>query len=121
MNRQEFQDMLWSELPAIRKRLVGKKRAERLAKIAIEQCPVEILQHVQEGGKQREVLLAAWRANVKKRYCVEHGEDAVTFGPLFWILISPVLQYIVKRILEWWFESRSHRVILAGWQKEMTA
>ena len=61
----------------------------------------------------------AWAGDVKRSYCLICGDEK-TFGPLFWILISPILQHILTRLIEWWFDRPSHRVIMTGWKRELT-
>jgi hypothetical protein len=119
LNKGELFEAIWDELPFFRRHLLGREKIEDLFLISIEQSPESLFQHVTASPNSQEVVLTAWGQSVKRGYCLLYGED-VTFGPLFWILISPVLQYMLKRILEWWFESRSHRVLFAGWKQEAT-
>lgn len=119
MTQQELRDRLWSELPVLRRNLLGREKVDDLITIAIEQCPLEYFQHISHGSNEQEVVAAAWGQNVKRGYGLLYGEDA-KFGPLFWILITPLIQYLLKRLLDWWFESRANRVLLAGWKKELT-
>jgi hypothetical protein len=120
MTQQELRDQLWSELPVLRRNLVGREKVDDVITIAIEQCPLEFFQHISQGSNEQGVVLAAWGQSVNRGYRLLYGEEA-QFGPLFWILISPLIQYLLKRLLEWWFESRVNRVKMAGWQKELTS
>jgi hypothetical protein len=119
MTQQELRDQLWQELPLIRRNIIGREKVDDIITIAIEQCPLEFIQHISEGSAEKEIVTAAWGQSVKRGYDLLYGEDA-TFGPLFWILLSPVIQYLIKRLLEWWFESRTNRVLMAGWRRELT-
>jgi hypothetical protein len=119
MTQQELRDQLWQELPLIRRNIIGREKVDDIITIAIEQCPLEFIQHISEGSAEKEIVTAAWGQSVKRGYDLLYGEDA-TFGPLIWILLSPVIQYLIKRLLEWWFESRTNRVLMAGWRRELT-
>ena len=116
MTQQELRDQLWRELPVLRRNILGRERVDDLITIAIEQFPEEYARH---GQSSQDVVAMAWSQDVKRGYYLLYGED-VTFGPLFWILISPVIQYLLKRLLEWWFESSANRVKMAGWRRELT-
>jgi hypothetical protein len=120
MTQQELRGQLWRELPVLRRSLVGREKVDDIITIAIEQCPLEFFQHISQGSNEQGVVLAAWGQSVNRGYRLLYGEEA-QFGPLFWILISPLIQYLLKRLLEWWFESRANRVKMAGWQKELTS
>jgi hypothetical protein len=115
VNQQELRDQLWRELPVLRRNIIGREKVDDIITIAIEQCPLEFFQHISQGSNEQDVALAAWGQSVKRGY----GEEA-QFGPLFWILVSPLIQYLLKRLLEWWFESRANRVKMAGWRRELT-
>lgn len=119
MTQRELRDQLWSELPVVRRNLIGREKVDDMITIAIEQCPLEFFQHVSQGSNEQDVALAAWGQSVKRGYGLLYGEEA-QFGPLFWILVSPLIQYLLKRLLEWWFESRANRVKMAGWRRELT-
>jgi hypothetical protein len=121
MNREELCDKIWEDLPSLRKWLVGKDRVDALVSLAVEQCPIEILSHVQGRPESHEVVVFAWKSAVKRRYCIQHEEDGAQFGPLFWIIVSPILQCIVTRLLAWGLEANSHKLLIAGWKKELTA
>lgn len=113
----ELREEIWESLPSLRKHLIGRERIEDLITVAIEQSPCQFADCIAQGSPEEEVFLAAWGRDVKKAYCLKTGND-VQFGPLFWILVSPILQYILQRLLDWWFSASSHRVLMAGWHRE---
>lgn len=119
MTQEELRERLWEELPLVRRNILGKERVDDLITLAIEQFPVEYIHHAAAGSSERDVVAAAWGQSIKRGYSLLYGED-VKFGPLFWILISPVIQYLIQRLLEWWSESRANQVIMAGWRRELT-
>lgn len=119
MTQQELREQLWQELPVLRRNIIGRERVNDIITIAIEQCPLEFIRHISDGSTEKDVVIAAWKQSVKRGYDLLYGED-VTFGPLFWILLSPVIQYLLKRLLEWWFDSHANRVRMAGWRRGLT-
>jgi len=121
MTFEELKDQMWRELPVLRRNMVGKRRIDELVEIAIDQCPIQFVEHVSRGGDESEVILSAWRQAVKRGHCLLHGEHNVQFGPLFWVLVGPLLQILLKKLLDWWFESARNRVLMVGWQRSMTS
>lgn len=117
-SREELHEIVWRSLPYLRKRLVGRERIDRITDIAIDRAPLEVMPYVSSGSSEEEVVCRAWQIAVKTRYCAAHGEDAIQFGPMFWIIVAPLIQYAIKAILEWWLESRGNRDLLAGLRRE---
>lgn len=121
MKIKDLQDRLWKQTPVLRRNLVGRERFDDLVIVAIEQSPIEFVRHVCRGEDSEKVLIAAWSQSVKRGYCLMHGStDEKTFGPIFWLLIGPLLQVLLTKILEWWFESPRNKVLLAGWRRRLT-
>lgn len=121
MTISELQDRIWRQLPLLRRNLIGRERFDDLVIVAIEQSPIEFVRHITRGENSEDVLIAAWGQSVKRGYYLMHGStDEKAFGPIFWILIGPLLQVLLKKILEWWFESSKNKVLLAGWRRRLT-
>lgn len=118
MNRVGLHDMVWRSLPVLRRNLVGRERMNRVVDLCIDRAPLEVLPLVQDRPSEREVVATVWKSAVKGLYCRKYGEDAIQFGPLFWIVISPLIQFAIAKIIEWFWQSASNRVLLAGWRKE---
>lgn len=119
MTREELVQDIWNGLPMLRRNLLGRKRIERFVEIAVAESPLEILQYVSDRSHQAEIVAATWKGSVKKGYCVKYGDDSVQFGPLFWIIAIPLIQYIVKKLMERWFGDRRARIAIAAWRQEM--
>ena len=119
VTQDQLRDKLWLSVPPVRRLIIGRERIDDIITMSIENAPLDYIHLVQGEGVEQDVLLKAWEADVKRCYCAICG-DEVTFGPLFWILIGPIVQLLLKKLLEWWFESHSHRVLMAGWKQEMT-
>lgn len=115
MTIEDLQSRIWGDLPPLRKNLVGRDRVDDLVLIAVEQSPIEFISHLKPGSGECEVFSAAWGQSVKRGYCLLYPE----MGPIFWLLISPVLQAILRRLLEWWWESSNNRILLAGWKRRL--
>lgn len=115
MTISELQDRIWDDLPFLRKNLVGRDRVDDLVLVAVEQSPIEFMGHVEPKSRECDVVSAAWGQSVKRGYCLLYPE----MGPIFWLLIGPVLQAVIARLLEWWWESSNHRILLAGWKRRL--
>lgn len=120
MQFSQLQEDIWKQLPVLRRNLVGRERVNDLIMMAVEQCPIEFVSQLTKGSRKEAVVEKVWEHSVKRSYCLVYGEEA-EFGPIFWLLVSPLLQIILRKLLEWWWESRSHRCLMAGWQKRMTS
>lgn len=116
--RQEFRDMVWDSLPVLRRNLVGRRRIDTIVDLCVDRAPLEVLPYIHDRPGEEAVVMKVWQQSVKGLYCREYGEDAIAFGPLFWIVVSPLIQYAITRILAWFWESRANRVLIAGWRKE---
>ena len=106
-SQEDLRESLWKSVPPARRLLVGRERIDDIITMAIENAPIEHINLVGSPGPEQDVVLKAWENDVKRCYCLVCG-DEVTFGPLFWILIGPIVQIMLKKIIEWWFESHSH-------------
>lgn len=94
---ENFQNLVWSSLSPIRKRIVGRERVNDLIAITIEQSPVRLLHHVVSGSTGEQVVVDEWHTGVRRMLDSQ-------FGPIFWLLLSPVLSVIIQKLLEWWWD-----------------
>lgn len=118
MTKDELREELWDSLPWLRRSLLGRRRIDRMIESCVSQAPVQLLRHVAGRQDQIDVVTAAWRGNAKKSYCTNYGQDVIEFGPLFWIVASAVLQFLITKILEWWFDRRECRELIDAWRAE---
>ena len=79
---------------------------DRMVEMAVEEFPVG-----SEPVHTEEVLRARLRLRVRQQY----GSVIAT------ILIGVMVSLIVKLVMEWWFERRSHRVLMEGWHANAVA
>jgi hypothetical protein len=119
MTQQELRDEIWESLPPLRRRILGKERVEDLITMSMEHYPLELCPHILSGEGSEKVVLMTWEKNVKRSYSLVYGDDS-KFGPLFWIMIGPIVQLILRKLLDYWFASRSHRVLLTIWRRQLT-
>jgi hypothetical protein len=118
MTPRDVRDQIWRELPLVRRHLVGRSRVDDLIEVAIDQAPVDLLRHVAGNQHGKDVVLAAWGQNSKRGYVlIRESSDEKAFGPLFWILLSPVLQLILSKLLDWYFRSPQNAVLMRAWKE----
>jgi hypothetical protein len=79
---------------------------DRLVEWAVEEFPTDC-----PADKAEEVLRARLRVRVRKQYG----------SVMAMILIGVLVNVITRLILEWWFEKRSHRVLMEGWHLNAVA
>jgi len=121
MTISELQSTVWKQLPVVRRNLVGRDRINDLIAVSIEQSPVELFRHVTSSNHSQEIVLAAWGQSVKRGYCLmRESTDEKQFGPIFWILIGPLLQAILQKLLDWYFRSPKNAVLMRGWKRNLT-
>lgn len=65
-------------------------------------CPIERIE---------EVVRARMAVRLRKRY----GSVLAT------LLLSAFVNVIIRLVLDWWFERRSHRVLMDGWRAHAQA
>lgn len=114
--KQELLDSTWLALPWTRRNLVGRRVIDRLVDVCISSSPLEFLSQVEPGSPEDRVVRRAWAIEAKRQYCCMHGEDVIAFGPLFWLIVSPLIQVVIARLIEWWLESNSHKALLRAWR-----
>lgn len=74
---------------------------DRLIDLAIEEFPV---------GASPVEAADLLRARLCARIRREHGSVVAT------LLIGLLVNLIVRLVIEWWLSSRSHRILMEGWQ-----
>jgi hypothetical protein len=73
---------------------------DRLVEMAVEEWPQDC-----EPARLKDVLRAKMAIRIRREY----GSVIAT------ILLSVLLNAIVKLVIEWWFSRQSHRILMAGW------
>jgi hypothetical protein len=73
---------------------------DRIVEMIVEEWPTDCpLEHIPD------VVHARVAVRIRERYS----------GVLASFLISVLANYLVRLVLEWWWERGSHRVLMAGW------
>lgn len=107
-----MQDEMWNALPLV-KYLLGRKKINALIDSAIESAPFAVLEILRKNPSYEESTRSKWIAATREL----HAKDA-TFGPLFWLLVLPLLQVLIKKLIEWWLSDRENRISMQTWHAE---
>jgi hypothetical protein len=79
---------------------------DKLVEWAVEEFPVDC-----SADRAEEVLKARLKVRIRRQYG----------SVMAMILIGVLVNVITRLVLEWWFERRSHRVLMEGWQRNALA
>jgi hypothetical protein len=119
MTLAEFKQHIWSELPPVRRMLVGREVVDDLVEIAVHQWESEVLLHC-VNDTERQAVAANILRSVRRGYQAISGREPDEFGVFFWpILLQAVASLVVGLILQWWLAKRINRVRLDVWKTEM--
>jgi hypothetical protein len=116
MNFEQLQEHVWKRLGP-RKHLAGRKQVDDLVRLTVETWEPDNLVHCRNEREQQVYGLAV-SGNVKRLYHACSGYSDAEFGFLWTIVLSAVVSAIVQILVKWWFSETSHRVLMAGWQRE---
>lgn len=118
MNFDHLQEHVWQRLGP-RKLIAGRKQVRDLVRLCVETWEPEKLIHCRSEREQQVYGLAV-AGNVKRLYHACSGYGDAEFGFLWTIILSSIVSAIVQVLIKWWFSEASHRVLMAGWQREFT-
>ena len=107
-----LQNEIWNALP-LAKYLLGRKKINALIGSAIESAPFAVLEILRKNPKHEESTRSKWVDMTREL----HAKDA-TFGPLFWLLVLPLLQVLIRKLIEWWLSDRENRISMTAWHGE---
>ena len=91
MTKKQLVNKVWAELPAT-KYFLGRRWVDALTDRLLSQMPIEAVQRGDREG------ILAWR-----RRC--HSEEK-TFGPIFFLIVAPLIQYIITQLIAWIIDNR---------------
>ena len=107
-----LQNEIWNALPLV-KCLLGRKKINALIDSAIKSAPFAVLEILRKNPKHEESTRSKWVDMTRQL----HAKDA-TFGPLFWLLVLPLLQVLIRKLIEWWLSDRENRISMTAWHAE---
>jgi hypothetical protein len=107
-----MQNEIWNALPLV-KYLLGRKKINALIDSAIESAPFAVLEILRKNPSYEESTRSKWVAMTREL----HAKDS-TFGPLFWLLVLPLLQVLIRKLIEWWLSDRENRISMTAWHGE---
>jgi hypothetical protein len=114
----DLRDYVWKRLP-MRKYMVGRRVVDDVTTLAIENWEGEYLGHAQS-EEGREIVSMSIASKVKRAHQVFSGREPQEYG-IFWTLVlGAVVNAVVQILVRWWSERQVHRVLMAGWQQELT-
>lgn len=112
MTFDDLTDECWAALPPIRKRLVGKDAVRQMLEDAVAEWDTAAITACQGPAD-----LEAYGDALVKRVKAKRGEYGFVLAS---ILLTAVLVAVVQWLVKWWLDRNFNRVMLAGWQREMT-
>lgn len=115
MKRDDLLESLWVDAP-IAKRLLGRKGFERLFDATVATAPMYQICYgasVTTDAEQSRLMRDRWRRRASNR-------RECQFGPLTWIIVGTLVNFIISKLLEWALSSRANAVMLAGWSAELS-
>ena len=113
MTFDDLTDQCWAALPPIRKRLVGRDAVRHMLEDAVAEWDSDAIGACQ-GPADLDAYGAALVDRVKTRRSGEYGFVLAS------ILLTAVLVAVVQWLVTWWLDRNFNRVMIAGWQREMT-
>jgi len=108
---RSLKEKMWVKCPLV-KHFLGRKKINSLIDSAIAAANLSVLEIARKSPACVDLTCSKWVAATREH----HAKDA-TFGPLFWLLVLPLLQVLIRRMLEWWIDSRNNRESFAEWKK----
>lgn len=119
MTLDELREQCWQALPPVRKRVVGREIVNDLVTLSVENWQSEYL-NACHTNHEMGVYAAALRGNVKRGHQVTSGLEPQEYGFLWALLLQAVATAVIQWLIKWWLERSSNRVLMAGWQQELT-
>ena len=107
-----LREKMWGKCPLV-KHLLGRKKIYVLIDSAIAVSNLSVLEIARKSPTCVDLACSKWVIATREY----HAKDA-TFGPLFWLLVLPLLQVLIRRMLEWWLDNREHRESFAKWKNK---
>jgi len=119
MTLDDLRDRVWDSLPPLRKRLAGRASVDALVTMAVKHWEGEFLSACR--GADEQGLYVRTFARKLERLChARSGKGPQEFGFIWMFLLQAVAVAAIQWLVNWWLERNVHRVLMAGWQQELT-
>lgn len=119
MKKNELLQWVWEELP-LRKIMVGKTRIRMLTELAIENWEGDKFAAASGLPYEENLVVKSVVASIRRMDEVMSEEEPKQYGFIWLLILSGLVSLIVQLLLKWWTEDEKNRVLMAGWQREMT-
>lgn len=119
MTRDDLVQWVWHELP-MRKVMLGRRRVRALTELAIENWEGENFAASAGRPAEEELVVKSVVNSIRRMDEVMSEEDSKQYGFLWLLLLSGLVSLIVQLLVKWWSAEEKNRVLMAGWQREMT-
>jgi hypothetical protein len=120
MTYADLQSEVWRAMPPLRKRIAGREVVDDFVTLAVQNWSGEYLEACAD-NRQRNVYAAALLGQLKRGHQAVSGAEPTEYGFLWVFLLQAVAAAVIEWLIKWWLDRRANRVLLAGWQQEMTA
>jgi hypothetical protein len=118
MSLDDLDEHVWKRLP-MRKYMAGRATVRDLTRLAVENWEGEYLGHA-NSEEGRDIVAMSIASRVKRAHQWQSGREAQEYGVFWTLVLGAVVNAIVQVLIRWWMERSSHRVMMAGWQQELT-
>lgn len=119
MTLDDLKDRVWSAMPPIRKRLVGRRVVDDFTQLAVENWAGDYLAAC-SGNHQRQVYAAALLGQLKRAHQPVSGTEPQEYGFIWVLLLQSIASAIIQWLIRWWLDRRANRALMVVWQHELT-
>lgn len=115
MTVEEFQDEMWERMGP-RKYVAGKEAIYDLISVAVQEWPTEDLVHVKSGSGGEMYHTDNLKKAMRRQIILSHGESK-QFSFIWTLMLSAIINEVVKVILAWWWNSDKNRTLIRKWRQ----
>lgn len=118
MTIQQLCDEAWSEMPPIRKRLVGRARVYDMVRLAVISWEPDYIDACVDEGQQ-DVFANALTQELKRAYQPLSGYEPGEYGFVWMFLLYAAASALVQWLVKKWLDHRFSREQMAAWKREL--
>lgn len=118
MTLADLREYVWRRLP-VRKHLVGRQAMDDVVTLIVENWQGDYMAAAATDA-ERAVVCGAIVADVKRAHQWQSGQEPGNYVFFWAIILQALVAVAVQKIIEWWLQRRSHRLLIEGWQRELT-